>query len=128
MNKIFITGILIAFLLKGYVFSWIIWSIIARDVVITIMRSYALWKGSPVVTSQIAKWKTFAQMSAIFIMMIYLNILDSRIGTDFHYSANYQDVPGIFFVLAAIFTIISGLQYIFENKILFKIIYRDLFR
>ena len=127
-DKIFISGILLAFWMKGYVFGWVIWSIIIRDFVITAMRSYALWKGSPVVTSQLAKLKTFLQMLAVFILLIHINLIDSYINGELVYGANYQDIPGIFFTLAAISTIASGLQYIFENKSLFPMIFRDIFR
>ena len=127
-DKIFITGILLVFWFKGYVFAWIIWSIIIRDVLITSLRSYALWKGSPVITSILAKWKTFLQMSAILILLIHMNLSEKFVNGELSYKANYSDVAGIFFTIAAILTIISGLQYLYENRRLFLLIYRDIFR
>lgn len=115
-DKFLVSGILIAFWLKSFVFGWMVWSMISRDILITALRSYALWKGKPVVTSQIAKIKTFAQMGTILYMLVYLDILEFRNPEPIKYVAYYFDIPGILFTLVTFLTIFSGIQYVYENR------------
>jgi len=127
-DKILVSGILIAFYLNNYIFGWIVIIIIARDFVITFLRSYALIRGKPIVTSALAKWKTFSQMLAILLMLIYLNMFFMGFTKDPSYYASYTDIPGILFLIAAALTVVSALQYFYENREIFVLIYRDLLK
>ena len=127
-DKILVSGILIAFYLNNYIFGWIVFTIIARDFVITFLRSYALIRGKPIVTSALAKWKTFSQMLAILILLIYLNLFFIGFTNDPSYYASYADIPGILFLIAATLTVLSALMYFYENRDIFVLIYRDLLK
>ena len=127
-DKILVSGILIAFYLNNYIFGWIVFTIIARDFAITFLRSYAFIRGRPIVTSTLAKWKTFSQMLAIFILLIYLNMFFMGFTKDPSYYASYSDIPGILFLIAAVLTVLSALQYFYENRDIFVLIFRDLLK
>jgi len=71
-DKILVSSAFIAFFILGYIKLWIVIIIVARDFLITGLRSYALFKQRPVVTSQLAKIKTFVQMGSVFIIFIYM--------------------------------------------------------
>jgi len=73
-DKILVISSLIALLLLDPLIPlWMILIIVARDLLITIMRSLALKKNKPLKTSRFGKIKTAFQMGSIFIiMMIYI--------------------------------------------------------
>jgi len=72
-DKILISTALIAFAYLGYLYWWMVITIIFRDFLITSLRMYALQRGKSIVTSYLAKVKTFIQMIAVFILLLYLN-------------------------------------------------------
>ncbi len=115
-DKILISSALYLFALEGYVFYWIVFTIIARDVVVTALRIYALHHGKPIITSTLAKWKTFAQMGYVMFMILYLAWPGAP---DIHLSHTSDDwyTPG---TLAALFvtllTTLSGIHYLVYNR------------
>lgn len=70
-DKIVTSAALIAYAYLGLVSAWMVWIIVIRDIVITLLRSYAEYKGKPVSTSKLDKTKTFMQ----FVIIDYLLIL-----------------------------------------------------
>ncbi len=73
-DKILVSSALIVFAYMEYVYWWMIFIIIGRDALITYLRSFALHIGKPIITSVVAKWKTFVQMGFILGFLIYINI------------------------------------------------------
>ena len=73
-DKILVSSALFVFAYTDYVYWWMIIIIVFRDVVITFLRSFALSIGRPIITSNLAKWKTFTQMGFIFAILLYINI------------------------------------------------------
>ena len=43
-----------------------------RDIVITGLRSYAFFKGKPVVTINLAQWKTASQALVVYLILLYM--------------------------------------------------------
>lgn len=73
-DKILVSSALIVLAYLEYVYWWMVFIIIGRDALITYLRSFALHIGKPIITSIVAKWKTFVQMSFILGFLIYINI------------------------------------------------------
>ncbi len=73
-DKILVSSALAVFAARNYLEWWMVILIISRDFLITGLRSFALYIGKPIITSVLAKWKTFLQMAFIFALLIYLNI------------------------------------------------------
>ena len=73
-DKILVSSALFVFAYLGYVFWWMIIIIISRDALVTYLRSFALRIGKPIITSVVAKWKTFIQMGFVLGFLIYINI------------------------------------------------------
>jgi CDP-diacylglycerol--glycerol-3-phosphate 3-phosphatidyltransferase len=115
-DKILISSALIAFAYLGYVYWWMVIIIVVRDFFITFLRMYALQRGKLIVTSYLAKWKTFTQMAAVFILLIYLNFSDAEIYRIDHYPPGYSNWISIVFLLVTAITVISGIQYLIENR------------
>ena len=115
-DKILISSALFVFAHLGYVYYWMVIVIVARDFVITFLRMFALKNGKSIVTSQLAKWKTFLQMLAVFVLLIYLNFPDASIYALTTYPPGYDHWVTIIYLIVTIVTVTSGLQYLIENR------------
>jgi len=115
-DKILISSALIAFAYLGYVYWWMVIIIVFRDFLITFLRMYALHRGKSIVTSYLAKWKTFIQMLAVFILLIYLNFPSAELYSLKKYPPGYSHWISIVYLSVTALTIISGIQYLIENR------------
>ena len=115
-DKILISAALLIFAYLGYVYWWMIIVIVARDFLITFLRMYALKRGKSIVTSNLAKWKTFIQMAAVFVLLIFLNFPNADIYYLDIYPPDYSYWVTILYLLVTIITVISGIQYRIENR------------
>ena len=127
-DKILVTSALIAFAVLGYVYWWMVWIIVIRDVIITFNRIYSLTIGKAIITSTVAKWKTAAQMVTIFLILIFINWRNFYYPDSSVYRANYYDYIGISMGIVTILTIISGIIYIVENRDMLMDLLRNLIR
>ena len=127
-DKIVVTSALITFAILDYVFLWMVWIIIIRDIIVTFNRTYALYIGRPIITNSIAKWKTAAQMATIFLILIYLNWWNFFHHGNQFYHAQYFDAIGLAMILVTVLTVISGIIYIIENRDFILNILRNLLR
>ncbi len=123
-DKILILTVCGVFVAKGYFPLWMFIVILVRDVFITIFRQYALSTNRPLRTARIAKWKTAAQMTAIYLILIW------RIGVE---KAEPESLAGamvayverwhvIYDMMLAVtlFTLFTGLAYVRHNPQLMK--------
>jgi CDP-diacylglycerol--glycerol-3-phosphate 3-phosphatidyltransferase len=115
-DKILVSAALIGFAYLGYLHWWMVLVIVTRDFLITFLRMYALKRGKSIVTSQLAKWKTFIQMIAVFTLLIYLNFPTAGIYSLNSYPPDYTHWISILFLIVTMVTAISGLQYLIENR------------
>ena len=115
-DKILISSALFTFAYLGFIHTWMALVIIGRDFIITFLRMYALKRGKSIVTSNLAKWKTFLQMIAVFILLIYLNFPQAGIYSLSTYPPDYLNWATLLYLAVTIITTISGLQYLFENS------------
>jgi CDP-diacylglycerol--glycerol-3-phosphate 3-phosphatidyltransferase len=115
-DKLLISAALIAFAWIQLVQWWMVVAIIARDVLITFLRLFALQTGKSIVTSMLAKWKTFLQMTAIFIFLIYLNFPQAAIYQLHYLPPAYLFWTTLMFLFVTLFTVYTGLQYLVENR------------
>jgi len=118
-DKFLISMSLFAFVILNYIQLWMVIIIVLRDVLITALRSYALFSGKSIVTSNIAKWKTFSQMGLIYSLLIYLNLrnyglLDSEEG--FLGYVNLQNLLDKAALFVTLFTALTGAYYLIENR------------
>lgn len=127
-DKIVVTSALITFAILGYIFWWMVWVIIIRDIIITFNRIYALYNSKPIITNSIAKWKTAAQMTVIFILLVFINIRNFYYTTSLPYLRQYFDFIGISMIIVTFLTAVSGIVYIIENRDFILNILRNVFR
>ena len=118
-DKILTTSAFIAFVILHIIPLWMVIVIIIRDFGTTFLRAYADNIDKPIVTSLLAKWKTFLQMlfiayilTGIFIISIVDNPNLGGLLNDMIYSS-YTYVA---MLLLTLLTIWSGIEYIIQNK------------
>ncbi len=119
-DKVVTSGALIAYAYLDLVPAWTVWVTVVRDVLITLLRSYAEYKGKPVDTSKLAKTKTFAQFVVIYYLLIFYVALHTpslfeRFGELIQVLLNYSLVYTMMVIITAI-TLWTGIVYVFENR------------
>ncbi len=109
-DKILVFGALLCFLEAGFINSWSIIIILAREFFVTGMRVVAVSKGKVIAASMWGKIKTNVQMFSVILGFVCFGS-----GNE---TAVLVGQIGIYF--AAFFTLLSWAAYIFENLEVFK--------
>ena len=118
-DKVVTSAALIAYAYLGLVSGWMVWIIVIRDIVITLLRSYAEYKGKPVSTSKLAKTKTFMQFVIIYYLLI-LYVAQNALLIRENYSEliqsllNYSLIYSMMLVITAL-TVWTGIIHIIDN-------------
>jgi CDP-diacylglycerol--glycerol-3-phosphate 3-phosphatidyltransferase len=118
-DKVVTSAALIAFIYLDLVPPWTVWVIVVRDIAITLLRSYAEYKGKPFDTTRLAKTKTFLQFVVIYyVLLLYvgkdIEFVRSRYGELINTLLDYSFLYASMVVIAAI-TLLTGALYIIEN-------------
>lgn len=72
-DKILTSSALISFVALGYAKAWMVMTIVAREFIITGLRSLSAFKGHVILPSFLAKIKAASQMVVIIFMLIVIN-------------------------------------------------------
>ena len=119
-DKLLVSSALFAFYNLGYIFLWVVIIIVTRDFLVTFLRIYAIHKREPVVTSQLARVKTFVQIVSIFVIFLFLLLeqLAIKRGSEFAILTTLQKMYfiHILMVIVALLTAYTGLQYFIVNR------------
>lgn len=110
-DKLLVSAALIMLVEMNRLSSWIVIIIIAREFAITGLRVLAASEGITIAASWWGKFKTVSQIVAIVALLLN------------NYPFSLLNVPfdTIAVILAVIFTIISGADYLIKNKEVFMI-------
>ncbi len=117
-DKILVSSALISFAVLEIIPYWMVALIIFRDMFITGLRMVMNNKGFKMVTSNVAKAKTTVQIVIIVTILLYLGlgILHFSWFSDFIKLAREYNLIYNLTLTATIFTVITGLSYIYENR------------
>jgi CDP-diacylglycerol--glycerol-3-phosphate 3-phosphatidyltransferase len=123
-DKVLITSAFICLIFVDYIDTWMVAVIVVRDFVVTWLRTYGQKISQPVKTLEIARWKTGVQTVVLYIAFAYL-ILKSILEQYAVQSAfvTFMDAFRIIWIcmlIATLFTLLTGIIYIFKNKHLFQ--------
>jgi CDP-diacylglycerol--glycerol-3-phosphate 3-phosphatidyltransferase len=108
-DKLLVMAAMIMLVEMAWLPGWMVVVIIGRELFITALRSIASSEGIVIAASQLGKFKTAFQVVALFFIILHYN-LDVTSSTTFHPSS----VGMILFIIAFIFTLWSGLDYLFK--------------
>lgn len=112
-DKILVLSTFFALAATGMIATWMVAAMAGRDLAVTGLRSYALYKRQQVVTSTVAKWKTASQMAALFVLLILL-IVEKHAPVWFPHESSIVFIDRLIFGVT-LFTVATGLQYFVEN-------------
>lgn len=119
-DKVLISMGLISFAGLNLIKSWVVVVIVAREILITGVRSFAAFRGVIIHSIWLAKVKTLSQMLLIIISLLYtllrysLRDFDKPLNVDVH---RWTVVFIHYFsIIVLILTVSSGIYYIWKNR------------
>lgn len=123
-DKILTSAAFLAFVYLGVLKLWMVLVIIVRDVIVTGIRVYADYKKKTFVTSRGAKWKTFFQMAFLYYLLLVsclktfnwaIQGREKLFGMLMNENLIYCSM-----LFVAVFTMVTGISYILNNKYILK--------
>ena len=108
-DKLLVLSALICMIEYDLVAGWMVIIIVARELTVSILRAIAADNGKAIAASGGGKIKTTSQMIAIILLLIGANYSNSQI----------VFVGTIAMYIATIFTLYSGIDYLYKNRELF---------
>jgi|SRR5581483_6981065 len=121
-DKVFVSAILVAYVQLALVPAWIVVIIIAREFLVTGLRSVASAKGTVIPAGKLGKQKTFITLVAIGGILLAKGVGASHLSLFplmLNFSSNLVNVGDYLLViadalmlLAALWTILSGFEYL----------------
>jgi CDP-diacylglycerol---glycerol-3-phosphate 3-phosphatidyltransferase len=123
-DKILTSTAFIAFVIIDIIPLWMVFIVITRDFIVTVLRALADYKGVAFPTSYYAKVKTFIQMSFLYYLLaVYAGYVTPRIynGNEeiFSYLLN-KHLVYFSMLVVTIVTFHSGLSYLLKNKVIIR--------
>ncbi|MGA7161523.1 MAG: CDP-diacylglycerol--glycerol-3-phosphate 3-phosphatidyltransferase [Bacteroidota bacterium] len=119
-DKVLTSVAFIAFIFIGYASAWMVWIIVIRDILITLLRSYSEYKGKPVETIKFARTKTFCQLVVIYLFLVVYIIRSSpslyaSYGKWVEFIATKEIMVGLMSIVTFL-TAWSGILYLIQNR------------
>ena len=119
-DKILVSSAFIAFCSLNYVKTWVVTIIVARDLMITALRSYALLNGRPINTIYLARVKTFVQMGSVYIvfmMLIYHEFaVQKQVRLQWVEYLKRVEFINKLMLLVVVLTLYTGVKYFIDNR------------
>lgn len=115
-DKVLTLSALVAFGLLGKIAWWMVWVMVLRDVLITGLRSYAMLKGTPMVTSILAKWKTATQMGAIYLVLLFAVVEVSNPNSGLVKLVESRAIIYNLMFFITLFSVVTGGHYLYDNR------------
>ncbi|PKL83129.1 MAG: CDP-diacylglycerol--glycerol-3-phosphate 3-phosphatidyltransferase [Ignavibacteriae bacterium HGW-Ignavibacteriae-3] len=123
-DKILTSTAFMAFVLVGILPMWMVLIIIIRDILITLLRIYADHRKISFTTSRTAQVKTFIQMFFLYyLLLIYTLNTFEKLHTTYYNLFEIllnRDILFYSMLFITLFTLITGISYIFSNRYLIK--------
>ena len=108
-DKLLVLSALICMIEYDLVAGWMVIIIVARELTVSILRAIAADNGKVIAASGGGKIKTTSQMIAIILLLIGANYANETI----------VFIGTIAMYIATIFTLYSGIDYLYKNRELF---------
>ena len=118
-DKVLTSAAFVSFIFIGYAAAWMVWIIVVRDLLVTLLRSYSEYRNKPVETIKFAKTKTFFQLVVIYLFLVAYVIRSSA--SLYRMFGGWVDVVAtkeIMFglmLITTLLTAVSGAMYLVHN-------------
>lgn len=118
-DKILTISAFLAFVEMGLIHAWMVIVIIFREFVVTGMRLLALQKNQVIEATLCGKHKTVSQMTAIFIILIFLIFREVGESLEFWtqpFQSAFMNVIFVLMLITVILTVVSGTSFFLRNR------------
>ncbi|MDD5361616.1 MAG: CDP-diacylglycerol--glycerol-3-phosphate 3-phosphatidyltransferase [Ignavibacteria bacterium] len=118
-DKVLTSFAFVLFTIMGFMPVWMLIIILARDIFVTLVRSYDEYRGFTMKTSFIAKAKTFLQMSYIFILLSLFVVMTLNVDESTKNAITgfiYSDVNYYLLLLITLITFYTGIDYLIRKQ------------
>jgi len=123
-DKILVSSSFLTFYVLSYVKLWMVMVIIIRDFIVMGLRIFTFHNNKQMNTTGIAKVKTFAQMTLLGIIFVYMNLEKSvsmKIsGYIKAHVLTFEDIIHKATLIVTIFTAFTGAFYLIDNRHIVK--------
>ncbi|RJP59773.1 MAG: CDP-diacylglycerol--glycerol-3-phosphate 3-phosphatidyltransferase [Ignavibacteriales bacterium] len=123
-DKILTSAAFFGFVFIDILALWMVIVIVARDLIVTLLRIYADYRRIKFTTTRLAKIKTFSQMIFLYyLLLVYTFSTYPELVSDYHSLFSFLlDSSLIYWTMfvITIFTAYSGLNYLFINSKLIR--------
>lgn len=110
-DKMLTTAALLILMERGYISSWVLLIVLGREFVVAGIRLAAVGEGKVIAASWWGKVKTVAQMIAIIVSIILMNIP----------GFNAYVLINVLIWISTILTLVAGIEYVVKNKDFIKV-------
>jgi len=115
-DKLLVATALICFVGEGEIAAYMAVIIIAREFIVTGLRTVAMSKGVVIAASMTGKIKTCIQIGAVICVFLFGYNADSPIAARVALFGSEYSIGYIAMFVATIFTIYSGIEYLYQNR------------
>ncbi|HLF17347.1 MAG TPA: CDP-diacylglycerol--glycerol-3-phosphate 3-phosphatidyltransferase [Candidatus Omnitrophota bacterium] len=111
------------FMILRLIAAWMFWVICFREVLVTLVRLYAIKKGEVLAAENLGKIKTVSQTTVISVILIYMILKDAAQTTGWsHQTWQYWQMGvAILMWVAVLLTVISGLDFLKNHRKLSRV-------
>jgi CDP-diacylglycerol--glycerol-3-phosphate 3-phosphatidyltransferase len=119
-DKILVTSALVALAIARIVHAWLVIPIVIRDVIITSMRMYGLYRGRMMETSTLAKWKTVVQLVTVIVILLSISVQELSLYYQWQVvidldAAMYPLLANGLMAVVLLLTVLTGFHYLFRT-------------
>jgi CDP-diacylglycerol--glycerol-3-phosphate 3-phosphatidyltransferase len=121
-DKILVSGVFLALLALEHpaVKEWLVFTIVGREIAISILRSFAARRGVVIHPSRLGKWKTACQMGLGMALVAHLALRSLADASPEYWLGSGGGIPELLFVVAlyavTLLTLVSGCDYLWRNR------------
>ena len=120
-DKCLTSAAFLAFAALHLVAWWMVWAIVVRDIMITLLRSLGEARGASIVTTKTAQTKTFVQLVALYYVLLLVVSRDVRwvqslFGTAIFVTLLNPELLYWLMLAVTILTLFTGIQYLYDNS------------
>jgi CDP-diacylglycerol--glycerol-3-phosphate 3-phosphatidyltransferase len=123
-DKILTSTAFVTFVLIGYAAAWMIWIIVVRDIVITLLRSFAEFRHRSIDTNKFAKTKTLIQLFVIYYFLVVYVIRSSPAFAEplAPYLERWASRPlmDASMLIVTLLTAVTGVFYVWNNRVILR--------
>ncbi len=119
-DKLLVSLAFVSFVSLRVIPAWVVLTMITREIIILGLRMLVAYKGEVMRSSPLARWKTASQMVSAVLILIFLTakstLMARGIPEDVLPFFEIGQILLALVLVAALLTVVSGLDYLYKNR------------